>query len=141
MTQAPTTEQVPQFDLADRMRKALRHADIGVQDMADYLEVSRNTVGTWINGRNKPSPQTVRLWALRCGVPFEWLRHGIVGALSPQPGGDAVWAPRGSNPEPADYKFHSSRSVVTPRSDIDIPRPVLPRRRPRVPAEPRTAVA
>ena len=26
--------------------------------VAEYLEVSRNAVGTWINGRNKPSPQT-----------------------------------------------------------------------------------
>jgi len=140
MTQAPGTEQVPQFDLADRMRKALRHADVGVQEMAGYLEVSRNAVGTWINGRNRPSPQTIRLWALRCGVPFEWLRHGTESALSPQPGGDAVWAPRGSNSQPADYKFHSSRTLVTLRSDRTGARPLLPRRG-GAPIAPRTAVA
>ena len=96
MTQAPTTEQVPEFDLADRMRKALRHSDVGVQEMADYLEVSRGAVGTWINGRNRPSPQTVRLWALRCGVPFEWLRHGVVDSVQPGPGGGAARSSRGA---------------------------------------------
>lgn len=94
MTQV--TERVPEFDLADRMRKALREADIGVQEMAEYLEVSRNAVGTWINGRNRPSPQTVRLWALRCGVPYEWLRHGTVSVFTypdPAPGDGKATAP------------------------------------------------
>jgi transcriptional regulator with XRE-family HTH domain len=67
---------VPQFDLADRMRKALRVADIGVQEMADFLGVARNTVSTWINGKITPSTQTIRLWANRCNGPYEWLRWG-----------------------------------------------------------------
>ena len=69
-----TAARVPEWDLADRMRKSLREADIGVTEMAAYLEVGRNTVGTWINGHNRPSTATLRLWALRCGVPYEWLR-------------------------------------------------------------------
>ncbi len=69
---------VPQFDLADRMRKALRVADLGVQQMADYLGVGRNTVSTWINGRIEPSVQTIRLWAIRCDVSYEWLRWGDI---------------------------------------------------------------
>jgi DNA-binding transcriptional regulator YiaG len=68
-----TNPAIPQFDLADKMRKALRHADLGVGEMADYLGVSRNTVGTWINGRIAPSRQTILLWALKTGVPAEWL--------------------------------------------------------------------
>ena len=80
-----TTTTVPQFDLADRLRKTLRHHDIGVHEMAAYLEVSRNTVSSWINGRNRPPAATVKLWALRCGVPYEWLAHGI----DPGDGGDA----------------------------------------------------
>lgn len=69
---------VPQWDRADRMRKALRHADppVSVQGMADYLGVTRQTVGTWINGHIEPSTQTLRLWALHTGVPFNWLRDG-----------------------------------------------------------------
>jgi transcriptional regulator with XRE-family HTH domain len=75
MNEQPATPppNVPEWDTADRMRKALRHADIGVQEMADYLGVARNTVSTWINGRIEPSTQTLRLWSLRCGVSYEWL--------------------------------------------------------------------
>ena len=64
------------FDKADRMRRALRVSDVGVQEMADYLGVARNTVSTWINGRIVPNRQTMRLWALRTGVPLEWLETG-----------------------------------------------------------------
>jgi hypothetical protein len=39
---------VPAWDLADRLRKTLRESGVGVQEMADYLEVSRNTVSAWI---------------------------------------------------------------------------------------------
>lgn len=64
------------FDLADRMRKTLRISGVTVGDMAEYLGVSRNTVGNWINGHIKPSIQTQRLWAIRTGVPFTWLQTG-----------------------------------------------------------------
>lgn len=71
-----TDSAVPEWDTADRMRKALREAGISVQEMADYLGVARNTVSTWINGRIRPSKQTLRLWAMRCGVSFSWLSEG-----------------------------------------------------------------
>jgi len=32
-----------EWDVADRMRKSLRVSGVGVQDMADYLGMSRNT--------------------------------------------------------------------------------------------------
>lgn len=71
------TVTVPEWDLADRMRKALRTSGISVGEMADYLGVGRNTVSTWINGRIAPSRQTLRLWAIRCGVSYEWLVGGL----------------------------------------------------------------
>jgi transcriptional regulator with XRE-family HTH domain len=76
-TTTDTSPRVPTWDLADRMRKSLREAGISVQYMADYLDVARGTVSTWINGRITPSRQTIRLWALATGVPFEWLHDGI----------------------------------------------------------------
>jgi DNA-binding transcriptional regulator YiaG len=90
MSEAPTGVMVPEWDLADRMRKALRISGTGVQEMADYLGVARNTVSTWINGRIDPSTQTLRLWAMRCGVPYEWLLEGGLmfdktSGASPQP--------------------------------------------------------
>jgi transcriptional regulator with XRE-family HTH domain len=72
----PATQHIPQWDLADRMRKSLRQAHIGVADMADYLGVGRNTVSTWINGRIVPGTQTLRLWAIRCDVSYTWLATG-----------------------------------------------------------------
>jgi transcriptional regulator with XRE-family HTH domain len=84
MSEQPASPSgVPQWDLPDRMRKALRVSNIGVQEMADYLGVARNTVSTWINGRIEPSTQTLRLWAMRTGVPYEWLTEGDDG---PRPG-------------------------------------------------------
>jgi transcriptional regulator with XRE-family HTH domain len=65
-----------EWDLADRLRRALRIADVSVQDMASYLEVSRNTVGSWINGRTRPRRRDLRLIALRTGFPLEWLETG-----------------------------------------------------------------
>jgi len=65
--------RVPEWDLADKMRKALREAEIGVGEMADYLGVARNTVGSWINGHQDPTKQTLRLWVLKTGVSYEWL--------------------------------------------------------------------
>lgn len=67
---------IPSWDVGDRMRKGLRHAGVGVQEMADYLGVARSTLGNWISGRIDPSTQTLRLWALRCGVDYEWLAYG-----------------------------------------------------------------
>lgn len=69
-----STGLVPEWDLADRMRKALRHADIGMTEMADYLEVNRNTIGNWVNGHTRPTAATLRAWALRTGVQYDWLR-------------------------------------------------------------------
>jgi len=83
MTEQQEATKVPAWDVADRLRKALREADVSVQEMAEYLEVSRNTVGSWINGHHRPGPSDVKQWALRTGVPYEWLAHGI--ATAPQP--------------------------------------------------------
>lgn len=44
--------------------------------MADYIGKSRNTVGNYLAGRSKPDLAVLRVWALRCGVPLEWLRTG-----------------------------------------------------------------
>lgn len=75
--------------MADRMRKSLREAHLNVATMADYLDVSRNTVGNWINGHTRPPGAALRLWAMRCGVKFEWLRDGI-DTPGPTPGGGAT---------------------------------------------------
>lgn len=84
---------VPEWDLADRMRKSLRVAGIGVQEIAEYLGVGRNTVSTWINGKIVLSVQTQRLWALRCGVAYEWIASGVTPPRPPGGDGQAVPGP------------------------------------------------
>jgi transcriptional regulator with XRE-family HTH domain len=76
MSEQPADANGPEWDLADRLRKALREADVSVQEMAEYLEVSRNTVSSWINGHHRPRPSDLKQWALRCGVPYTWLVGG-----------------------------------------------------------------
>lgn len=98
------------FDMADRLRKALRISGIGVGDMAHYLGVNRNSVTNWINGHNPPSKQTRRLWAIHTGVPLEWLETGVV---PPEP------CPRSdSNGRLTRYESaRNRRSVATGRAD------------------------
>lgn len=86
------------FDLPDRLGKSLQVSGLSVADMAEYLDVHRNTIGGWLHRRIKPSTQTVRLWALRTGVSYDWIRNGD-DAVHPRdaarrddqvrPGGDA----------------------------------------------------
>lgn len=73
---APIFAIVPEFDLADRMRKALRVSSWTVQGIAEHFGVGRNTVSTWINGRITPNERTLKLWAIACGVDLQWLRTG-----------------------------------------------------------------
>lgn len=67
---------VPPEHIGHRMRRALEHANVGVQQMAGYLGVQRNAVSRWLNGHVQPSKQTMRLWALRTGVSLHWLETG-----------------------------------------------------------------
>lgn len=77
MSEQPVTEAgLPEWDLADKMRKSLRHAGISVEEMADELDVSRTSISNWINGRIEPSAHTVMAWALRTGIPYTWYCHG-----------------------------------------------------------------
>lgn len=59
------------------MRKALRVSKVTVGEMAVYLDVDRKTIGNWLGGRSQPSRGNVISFALRTGVPFEWIELGI----------------------------------------------------------------
>lgn len=85
------------------MRKALREADITVQDMADYLDVNRNTIGRWINGHTEPSAAYIKLWALRTGVPYSWLREGRENPHPERPDGGLRLPRLDSNQQPSGY--------------------------------------
>ncbi|MEH3142473.1 MAG: helix-turn-helix transcriptional regulator [Mycobacterium kyogaense] len=88
---------VPQWDLADRLMKSLRVANMSQQQMADHLEVHRNTVNGWLNGKGKPPTRPMLIaWALRTGVPFEWVANGDSGR--PDGPDDPEVRPKGFEP-------------------------------------------
>ena len=78
-----------EMDMADRIRKALRVADVSVQELAEIVGMNRNTVSAWINGRGKPSEAQLRKIAMRTGAPLEWLQTGEAPAAVPGPDGGA----------------------------------------------------
>lgn len=92
---------VPRWDLADRLRKALREAGVSVQEMAEYLEISRNTVGSWINGHHRPRPSDLKQWAMRTGVSYPWLTYGEPPKSLPRV--DSNHQPAGLSTEPRPF--------------------------------------
>lgn len=64
------------LELSDRLQRALRVSGVTREEMMAYLEVKRNTIGSWLSGRVPPSPATIRLWSILTKVPYEWLRDG-----------------------------------------------------------------
>lgn len=86
-TTAPATSgRIPSWTVGDRLSKALDDAGISRGEMAQYLDVDRNTVGNYIHGRTKPNHRTLMLWALRTGVDLVWITSG---------GADSVTGGRG----------------------------------------------
>jgi len=73
-----STEAVPEFTLGWRLRRAVEHAGIKKEELADELEISRATLSRWMHDdyRRPIKPVWLKAIALRCGVPYEWLRTG-----------------------------------------------------------------
>lgn len=65
-----------EFDLADRLRRALRISNTSVQEMADELDLDRNSVSRYINGHTRPARSALIVWAMKTGVPIEWIENG-----------------------------------------------------------------
>jgi transcriptional regulator with XRE-family HTH domain len=76
MSQPTMDDQIPEWTLGWRLQRSLAHADLSVEQMAAELGVTRQTVGRWLHERGEPRTAYLRLWALRTGVPFEWLVSG-----------------------------------------------------------------
>lgn len=66
-----------ELDFGERLWLALRRSGVSVQQAADEIEVSRNAVGSWINGRNRPRPRDLRAFARVTGFPVQWLETGM----------------------------------------------------------------
>lgn len=79
-------EQVPIWTLGDRLRKAREHAGLEQLELAHDIGVSRNTVANYEHDKTKARRPVVLAWAVRCGVPMEWLWTGSTElATAPMP--------------------------------------------------------
>ena len=83
-----STLTIPTWTLGDRMQKALDVSGVSVRQMADELGVSRNTASNYLHGHTKPSRSVLRVWALRTGVPFEWIATGETSNTDTATGGN-----------------------------------------------------
>jgi transcriptional regulator with XRE-family HTH domain len=81
MSQMVETDQVPEWTLGWRLQRALAHAGVSVEEMADELGVTRQTIGRWLHERGEPKRGYLKLWALRTGVPLAWLMGAGSGNL------------------------------------------------------------
>lgn len=83
------------FVLKDRLRKALeKSGDLAGSkcsnsEMAQILGVADSTVSNYIAGTTVPKDGFLRQWALRCGVPYWWLKWGALEEGDPRTQGDA----------------------------------------------------
>jgi transcriptional regulator with XRE-family HTH domain len=105
---------VPEFTVADRLRKARQVAGIDQGRMAEILLRTRNTIGNYENGRTLPKWRVLKRWAETCHVSVGWLVTGDAQSPGPDgPGALAMYPPWDSNPEPADFRIGGlSRAVA-----------------------------
>lgn len=76
MSQTPQEAVVPEWTRGWRMNRALSYAGMHIEQMADELGVSRSTISRWVNDKGPVKKIYLNQWALRCGVPLEWLETG-----------------------------------------------------------------
>ena len=99
---------IPEWSLADRMRKAREITGLDQSAFGEELGVSRATVSNAERGRTSPSRLLMRAWALRSGVPLQWLETG----KDPRPDGGPNGGltdqrtRRDSNPQPSDQEWN-----------------------------------
>lgn len=82
MSQVHSTDEL-EWDLLDRLHKALRVGHLNATTLAEHLGVHRNTVNNYLSGRTKPDRRTLMAWSTATGVPLPWLEDGT----APGPGG------------------------------------------------------
>lgn len=87
MSEMSEPNRVPSWTLGWRLKRSLAEAKVGAGDMADYLGYSKAQISRYLNDKGEPPrAQTLRLWAMRCGVSFDWLAYGIEAEPGTPPG-------------------------------------------------------
>lgn len=69
-------QREPQWDVADRMAKAMRESGLSVAEMAERLGMHRNAVSGYLHGHREPKPALLMAWAYCTNVALDWLLTG-----------------------------------------------------------------
>jgi transcriptional regulator with XRE-family HTH domain len=106
--------RIPEWDLHDRLGKALRDSGLGVSEIAEQLGVGRETVGRWLNGRGVPKRQSLLAWSSLTGVDLKWLETGEAQTApdrDPTPPNGVPLPRLDSNQQPSGYAFALVRAA------------------------------
>jgi len=78
MTQMHESDPTLEFDLLDQLAKSLRVSGMKPGDMARALDVHRNTITNYMNGRGLDR-KTLIAWSFACSpaVTLSWLETGL----------------------------------------------------------------
>ncbi len=104
MTTATEPGQIPQWTMADRLRKARDHAGLSQAELADAIGVSRNSISSYETGSIQPRRIVLNAWSLTTGVPLAWITTGEM-----PDGDDGV---RHQGLEPRTRWFEGSRDPI-----------------------------
>lgn len=78
---------IPAFTIGDRLRKARELTGLEQGPFADELGIARGTVGNYEHEHVAPRKVVLKAWAMRTGVPLEWLETGVAPTMEgPGPG-------------------------------------------------------
>ena len=67
---------VPEWTLADRLRKARGDAGYSQAELATVTGISRQSINRYETGRAVPDRSKLLAWATACHVDYEWLTGG-----------------------------------------------------------------
>lgn len=67
---------IPEWRLADRVRRAVDFGNVDKQEWADECGVSIKTVYNWISGHSRPRRVYLKELSRLSGVPLEWIESG-----------------------------------------------------------------
>jgi transcriptional regulator with XRE-family HTH domain len=62
--------------MGDRLAKARNAAGYSQSELADFFGMSRVTLSRYETGAHPAPLYILRLWAMHCHVPLDWLRYG-----------------------------------------------------------------
>ena len=75
--------RIPEWSIADRLRKARESAGLEQTELAAATSISRATISAAERGHRVPSRSNMRLWSMATGVPLAWLESGMTPPESP----------------------------------------------------------